>query len=304
MRRLLILGPVVLVLAYGIYKAYRWYDINDWESRLDAVTSIERIGDHYFLVDCWHNRVLYSTQMHPNLKRWRTLDGDLRHPHSIASDGHFYVVEDTERHRVKVYVREGAGYRRIQILEDIGTRPHRVRYEPTMQAFFVMGSRSQTITKLVREGEELAVEYTVPLPYLEGAYTRSFAFIDGSMFLNSGPGRITRVRYWDDSFAIEATYDVPAGFESMIDLIRVGDAYYLTAEFKKIVRTRHLEGLARGEYEEMYDVLGLQGTPYSFSWIDGRLFLTQDFEYTGVVSFAVEGSDLVDRRVHYDFPYE
>lgn len=104
------------------------------------------------------------------------MDGELAGPHSIATDGELYVVEDTGHHGLKTYRREaeGGGFERLQGIEDLGRRPHRVRYCEVGRAFYVLSSNSQDFYRFVRDGWQLKLQYHRALGFLEGQYTRSF----------------------------------------------------------------------------------------------------------------------------------
>jgi hypothetical protein len=97
-----------------------------------------------------------------------------------------------------------------------------------------------------------------------------------------------------------ATYDVPHALESMNDLYKKGEYYYLTATPMAIVRTKSLEDLARGNWQNIYGTLGLKGTPYYFSEFDGRIFLPQIEEYSGILTFVEHNGAIEDVRTLFD----
>jgi len=274
----------------------------DWSHRLYSPTFVEKLGDNYFIVDCWHNRVLYSHLLSSDLADWKTLDADLAGPHSIASDGKLLVVEDTGRHGLRVYQKLQDGFRLVQQVADLGGRTHRVRYDRGAKAFYVLSSDSQEIIKLVRDGKQLVVCYRKPLEFLQGKYTRSMTIYDGVMFFVSGPGEITKTRYEDDSYTVLATYRVPKGMEGMNDLFRTDDGWwYLTATPTSFVRARSLEDLEAGRYEDLYQKLGLRGTPYYLSHIEGRFFLPQVDTHSEIISFLHHDDRIADVQVLCDF---
>lgn len=278
-------------------------DPNHWKDRLYTPTQIEKIGGHYFIVVCWHHRILYNDALDPDISRWKVLDDEIAGPHSIDSDGTFYVAEDTGRHRLKVYRRDGDQFSLVQELGPFGKRTHRVRYDEATKAFYVISSNSQHLTKLVVSGDQLEVVYTRELPILEGAYTRSLSIYDEHMYFTSGPGVITKVRYRDDSYEAIARYRVPEGMKGANDIFRTGDGWwYLTATPQRIVRARSLEALDQGDFEDIFEELGLEGTPYYLARFDGRFFVPQITQYSGVLSFTHgENGEITDLRTHFDF---
>ncbi len=277
-------------------------DGDAWQARLFTPTFLDKIGDTYFLVDCWHHRVLWSRKLDGDIARWQTLDDTLAGPHSIASDGELYVVEDTGRHGLRVYRRAGDAFQRVQEIRGMPERPHRVRYDPRTRAFYVVAANSQDIYKLVRDNDRLKQVYKKHLDFLGGAYTRSMTLADGAMYFVSGPGFIHKTEYRDDSFKILARYRVPAGMASMNDLFATDDGWwYLTASYLKIVRVRSLDDLNAGRFEDVHAQIGMRGTPYYLSKIDGRYYVPVIAQNNGILSFVHEGEKIADVRVLCDF---
>lgn len=149
-------------------------EVKDFRQTLYTPTQITRLGSHYFIVDCWHHRIIYSERLDTPLNAWRTLDEDIAGPHSIASDGTLYVAEDTGRHGLKVY-REVAAhvFRQVQYLPGVGRRPHRVLHDAARGVFLVVGSEDQSLHMFsVRDGLLEPVFSTI-VPELNGQYCRS-----------------------------------------------------------------------------------------------------------------------------------
>lgn len=83
-----------------------------WKARLYTPTVIEKYRDDYFIVDCWHHRVLYHNDLTAPVKRWHTLVDSVGTPHSIASDGELFLTEDSVRSKILVFAhrhRTGGG---------------------------------------------------------------------------------------------------------------------------------------------------------------------------------------------------
>ena len=271
-------------------------------AHLFAPTSIEKLGPYYFIVNCWHHRVIWSRALDPDIRRWHTLDDTLAGPHSIASDGELYVVENTGRHGIRVYRPEGDGFRRIQEIGAFGIRSHRVRYDPGAKAFYVLCADSQDISKLVRDGDGLRLVYKKQLGFLAGTYTRSMTLADGALYFVAGPGYIFKVQYRDDSFRVLARYRVPPALGGMNDLYRSDDGWwYITASVAALGRVRSLEDLDQGRYEELYAQLAQGGTPYYLSHIDGRYYLPIIGKRNAIVSFVHRDGRVDDVKVFCDF---
>ncbi len=275
----------------------------DWKGRLYTPTQFVRLGDLYFIVDCWHNRVLYSPTMEPDISRWKVLDDDLAGPHSIDTNGRLYVVEDTGRHSLRVYLRSGMHFKHIQTIENLSGRPHRVIFDKPANSFYVIGSTTQTISRLAerQDGSGLDLLYTRTLPFLEGAYTRSMTIIGEKMLFVSGPGKVIEAAFRDDSYRVLDEYPVPEGLESMNDLFYSGNYYYLTATPARIIRVKSLEDLRQGIFEDIYEKLGLKGTPYYLYQQGRRIFVPQITQHSGIVSFREDSDEISDLRIHYDY---
>lgn len=278
-----------------------------WRDRLYTPTYLTQLGDTWFIVVCWHHRILFHDGPEPDadLSNWRTMDEELAGPHSIAWDGELYVVDDTGRHSLKTFRRteDGSGFERVQSIDGLGQRTHRVHYCEDTEAFYVLSSNSQDLYKFVREGWELKLEYHRPLAFLEGVYTRSFTLHEGHMYFTAGPG-VIKARYQDDSYEVVARYPVPRQLAGMNDVFPASDGWwYVTATPQAIVRTRDLASLADGDFEDLQQPLGFRGTPYYLFEHEGRLWVPQITQHSGIVSFRLEpeGGELGDRRVLFDF---
>jgi hypothetical protein len=238
--------------------------------RLYLPTFMGKFGGDYFIVDCYNNRVLYSPDKGLSLSEWRVLDDDLSWPHSIASDGEYFVVDNTQAHEVRVYRRDGDGYGLHQVITDVGRRPHRTVYDRDTDAFYVLAAESQEMVKLQVQGDKIAVTYKKPLPFLEGTYARSFALIDDKMYFVSGPGAITVVDYRSDSYRVLNSFPVPRELASANDLHFTDGVYLVSATKNKLVRCISLDALSGNGCESIYEALKLKGNPYFFSVFDDR----------------------------------
>lgn len=275
----------------------------NWEHRLYTPTFVEKIDDLYFIVDCWHHRVIYNDCITDSIDQWKTLDDTLGGPHSIASDGELYVVEDTGNHAVKVYVRdENNKFLLTQHIHDITYRPHRVLYSPVTELFYVLGSTGGNLYIFKNNKGNLELADTKTLECLQDTYVRSNRIIDGKMYFVSGKNKIVVSNYVSGSFEVMEEYPVPDEIAGMNDVQKIGEYFYISATPQKLVRVKDLEDLASGTYEDVFDNLGYRGTPYYFSMIDGRLFLPEITEYSSIISWAVdEHGDLHDMERLLDF---
>jgi hypothetical protein len=264
--------------------------------RLYLPTYIEKIGDRYFIVDCYNNRVLYSSYLSAPLHDWQIPDDSLSRPHSIASDGRYFVVDNTDAHEIKVYQRHRGGFLLTQTVRNIGARPHRVRYDPYTSAFYIRASESQAITKLVAEDNGLVEKHTKKLPFLGQSYTRSFGIVDHKMIFVSGPRMLTVADYVDSSYEVLYSLHVPAPYQSMNDILRVGGAYYITVTNNIIIRCDSLLDLPEDKCQSVYDQMSFRGNPYYFSRFDGHVFVSELTGRDDILMFDVNDTRLVFKR--------
>jgi len=276
----------------------------EYSSRLFTPTFITKLNDLYFIVDCWHHRILYSEKMGGPIDDWKILDDEITGPHSIATDGSIYVAEDTGRGRIFVYQQQaGEPFKRTQVIENVGIRPHRTIYDNDTRRFYVLSSKTQEIFIYRNRDNQLELETKKALPFLQGKYTRSMSIIDGRMFFVSGPDQISEVEYKDLSFELRQAYKIPSQWsESGNDIVKIGDYYYLSFSPKLLIRAKKLEAIINGEYENLTETFGFRGFPYYITEFDGRYYIPQVIESSGIRSFSVDREGKINdiKRV-YEF---
>ena len=315
-----LLGGLVAVTDVSTTLKYLWADptlilapLDDsWHDRLYSPTYLTKLDGTYFLVDCWHNRVLYNDVLDADIEAWDVLDDDLAGPHSIDSNGRVLMVEDTGRHKVHVYLADH-DYPLVQTFEDVGERPHRVVYDEDTDAFFVIGSRSQTMSKFQDDGERVHHVYTRELPFLGQGYTRSFSIIDGKMVFVSGPGKVFVVRYHDDSYEVVESHpvhrryhdvDVHPDYHAFNDIVRIEDHYYVTITPENkgqpsardsvdnlLLRCDELHDLSQGSCRDLSELFGLKGFPYYLSQVGETYYIPQVTAYSGVLEARLDSEE-------------
>ena len=135
------------------------------QNKLYTPTFITKIKKNYFIVDCWHHRILYSAIMNT----WKVLDQEISGPHSIVSNGEIYVAEDTGKNAIRIY---GETHDKClclkQIITSIGIRPHRSIYSSKTDTFYIISSQDQTIFSLGYNKEEVFIKSYQLIPELQG----------------------------------------------------------------------------------------------------------------------------------------
>lgn len=296
---------------------------------LSVPTYLNKIGDTYFLVDCYHNQVIYHDNLQDPIWQWSVLPGELSMPHTIAGDGTVYLVDDTENHRIVVYEKYDEHFLITQTFDSIGSRPHFIQYNEADKTFYVWSSMTGEMYLFQREdlpkgnssegtladgamAEEVSYYHPVKLVEirkinkLDNIYVRSFTIIEDEIFFVSGNSTIIRAKLSD--FTILQEYPVPAEMAGMIQLMKIDNMYYLTIstditgnqDYATIIRTKELEKLISGDYEDIYRSFVGGGTPYYISEIDGSYYMTEHrIPGHSLWSFRVDHDELKDITAIY-----
>lgn len=259
--------------------------------RLHTPTYITKLNDLYFIVDCWHHRILYTNNINNEIKDWLTIDYEFAGAHSIATDGDVYVIDNTGYNEVVVLDRS---LKFKQKFKNIGIRPHRTVYDSVSKAFYVIASPNIFCFKKSADGN-LYLYYQKELSFILGSYVRSISIIDGQMYFVSGQSRIVIANYLDESYSVIKSYPVPDYLTGMNDIFKFGDYYYITStnttdwEIKPaMLRTKNLNSLATGNYEDIYKLVGFTSTPYYMSVFDNKFYVTEIGDSSGVYSIDVK----------------
>ena len=79
------------ILVASLFKEKSISEIN-YSSRLFSPTYITKIDGLYFIIDCWHHRVIFTDDINNEIKDWEILDDKIFGPHSIASNKKLYLL--------------------------------------------------------------------------------------------------------------------------------------------------------------------------------------------------------------------
>lgn len=252
-------------------------------SDLSVPTYITKVEDTYFLVDCYHNQVIYNDNLTDPLYEWKVMTDDIDKGHTLASDGTVYLIDDTERHRILVFEKKDDMYVHTQTFNDIGNRPHYIIYDAPTDTFYAWSSMSGEMY-LFRHNPGDTRMYLTEIRHidsLDNIYVRSFTIIGNDIYFVSGNSSIIRADL--DSFKILETYPVPENMAGMIQLTLIQDYFYITVstditgnqDYATIIRTKDLSSLMDGSYEDMYSNFIGGGTPYYITFFDDAYYLTE-----------------------------
>ncbi len=275
---------------------------------LKVPTYITKIGTEYFIVDCYHDQVIYHDNLEDPVSSWSVMTSDLSMGHTVASDGQVYLIDDTENNRVLIMERQvnDAGepvFFPTQEFTDIGNRPHYIIYDKDSDTFYVWSSLTGEMYLFRREAGSTAVYLSEirSIPSLKGAYVRSFTIIGDNIYFVSGNSSIIKAKL--DTFRIVAEYPVPSQLAGMVQITKIHDFYYITVstdaagnqDYATLIRTTDLSALADGGYEDVYSYFIGGGTPYYITPIEERWYLTEHrLPSHSVWSFLVEDNLITD----------
>lgn len=253
---------------------------------LSVPTYVTKVEDTWFIVDCYHDQIIYHDNLSDPLTGWQVLTGEIDKGHTIASDGMVYLADDTEGNRILVFEKKEGVFYHTQTLDAVGNRPHYILYDAPTDTFYVWSSMSGEMF-LCRHDPDSPQMYLTEIRKIENladAYVRSFTIKDSDIYFVSGiPGSSAILRADLSTFAIEETYPVPESMAGMVQLTVAEDTYYLTVstditgnqDAATMIRTEDLSQLTEGAYEDVYANFIGGGTPYYITYIDNSYYLTE-----------------------------
>ena len=280
---------------------------------LSVPTYLTKVKDTYFIVDCYNNQVIYHTNLTEPLYEWRIMTNDLSLPHTLASDGEVYLIDDTEQNRILVMEEsENENGQPIfiptQEFTQIGDRPHYILYHEETDTFYAWSSESGEMFLFRHPADDTTMYLTEvrSIPSLMGIYVRSFTIMDDRIYFVSGNSSIIEADL--ATFEIKKEYPVPDALYGMIQLTRIQDYFYITIstditgnqDYATMIRTKNLEDLQTGNYEDVYHNFIGGGTPYYITQIDDTYYLTEHrLPGHSIWSFHVEDNEITDVTTIY-----
>lgn len=277
-------------------------------SLLSVPTYITKVENNYFIVDCYHNQVIYHDNLDDPLYEWQVMTSDISMGHTLASDGQVYLIDDTENNRILVMekdVNESGTeiFVPTQEFTDVGNRPHYIVYDAYTDTFYAWSSQSGEMY-LFRHPEQNTRMYLTEvrrIPSLNNVYVRSFTIVEDRIYFVSGNSSIIEADLY--SFEILKEYPVPDQLAGMIQLTPIGDYYYITIstdisgnqDYATLIRVKDLKELASGNYEDVYSSFIGGGTPYYITQIEDTWYLTEHrLPGHSIWSFQVENNEITN----------
>ena len=270
---------------------------------LSVPTQITKIGEDYFIVDCYHDQILTSPEIGRPLTEWLVMTDQISRGHTIAGDGTVYLADDTENNRILVFEKKDGRFFLTQTFDEIGVRPHYVVYDETDERFYALSSMTGELYVFFRSGQDssVALEKILSVPELDQVYVRSFTIDGDDIYFVSGNSNILRTSKKD--LTVLERFPVPPQIAGMIQLAHIQDYFYITVstdlygsqDYATLLRTDDLAKLAEGNWEDLYASFIGGGTPYYIGSFDGHYYLTEHrIPGHGVWQFDVTENELTD----------
>ncbi len=255
-------------------------------SDLSVPTYITKVEDTYFIVDCYHNQIIYHDNLTDPLSQWQVMTSEINKGHTIASDGLVYLADDTENNRILVFEKKDGVFCHTQTFEEIGNRPHYILYDDNTQTFYALSSMSGEIYLFRHDPNDSRMHLTGvhQIEQLADTYVRSFTISGSDIYFVSGILGNPAILQADlNTFEIRKAYPVPDTMAGMIQLTITENMYYITIstdingnqDYATIIRTDDLSNLIEGKYEDVYESFLGGGTPYYVTLIDNNYYLTE-----------------------------
>ena len=256
---------------------------------------------YYFIEDCWNNRILYCKTLSSYMPDWQILTDDLDGGHTVADDGTYLVMDDSDHNRILAYRYDERAEAFIQTDEmEIDNRPHYVLYDEERCIYYVLSSYGGTISEVTVTDGKLALVGSHDYPNV--SYTRSISILDGSLYMVTGTGFYYVIDYQGD-WTVTDTETVCDEFWNMNYLTKIGSYYYLTSYIERdgsvgshIARAQDLSAFSDGGYEELTDTFGLIGTPYFIAQLDHGYSLGEIDGTSHVYTFDVVDDEICHVR--------
>ena len=249
---------------------------------LSVPTQITKIGETYFIVDCYHNQVIYNDNLEDPLTEWKIMTDEMIMGHTVAGDGTVYLVDDTENERIMVFEKKDDAFIFTKEFKNVTGRPHYIVYDERSENFYAWCSVSGELYVIKRdEDNNVYISDIRKIPELDGVYVRSFTITGDEILFVSGNSSIIKAKL--DTLEVIDRYPVPDELAGMIQITPIDSEYYITIStnaswdqsYATIIRCDNLDDLEYKNYEDIYKNFIGGGTPYYITSFDGSYYLTE-----------------------------
>lgn len=279
---------------------------DEWQTRLYGPDMINYIDGLYFINDVWNHRIIYNDNLDDSIELWSTIPVDIKNGHTISSDGELYICDETDTNSLHVFKKTDEGFVQTQVYENMCNMPCFTYYDENTHLFYVMADYNGELFVFKNNNGRLDCIDHRTFDGIVNGYTRTFSIIDGYMYILGD--RIYKLDYTND-YSLVDSYDVPEAVQGMSGISKIGDYYYISIYANKdfvsnphVIRTKDLTSLADGGFEDVYGNLGITGTPFFISEIDGVYYVPFQGESNGIVTFELsDNGEITDINMLYEF---
>ena len=302
-----------------------------YSSRLYTPTMITKLFGLYFIIDCWHHRVIYTDNINNKISSWKVLDEKIFGPHSITSDGNLFLVDNTGNNSLRIYKKIGKdNFEIIQNINGLGIRPHRVHYDQKQNVFFLLSSNDQTFFVLKEKNGILEIIYQRKIKEINNVYSRSFTINNDKIYFVTD-NSIVVATYKDFNFSILSS--IPIYGNSTFDSISKNgalngnyrgsnDLFFLDSgkiiltcssllfEFNKFIPKQYNKAYIANSIEDFANKNNIKdisnffiGMPYYVSKFDNHIWIPENTNRSRICKYKLINGDIdfSTQEVVFDF---
>ncbi len=246
---------------------------------LNSPTQIVKYDDFYFIVNTFSNSILFSKEM----VHWNLIEApngeSFNLAHSVAFDGNYLVITDTDNKRMLSYVYEEGNFIYKGSFDDNGlkTRFHYVIYDKTVDTYYAIGSEFGDVTRTyefkIKDGQFVGLDGKVlvgqEIKNSNGSnyvnenqsYVRSFT-IENDLILMPihNLNKSSEILIMDKHFNVQKSILLPDSIGGVTCVKKVNDYYVLTSSTDReghlssnIAVAKNLEDFANGKFNLVDD---------------------------------------------------
>ncbi len=270
---------------------------------LYSPTYITKIGSRYFIIDCWHHRIIYSESLEKPIKYWNKLDENIPSPHSLAGNSKLYIADSAGSDSIRLFNNNLKNITPIYEVKNIGKRPHRILYENDIKLFFIICSLENKICIIdVKNQDKLKFSFVL-IPELESSYTRSITIYNKQIYFTCS-NFIIIYNIKDNEFSfvrkiqLHNNYNSKHGINDLFFFDNFNGKGILTLYPNKMILFDNINELINSSAEDISFLL--KGTPYYINQFDNRIWIPEIDNYSRICSYGITNDTInVDDQIVY-----
>lgn len=271
-----------------------------WRDRIYTPTQLSKVDNNYFIVDCWHNRIIYSDDLMDKICNWHTLSNRVLGGHTVSSDGKVIIVDSTDTDEILVFKKTKNKYRKIQTIKIQKYLPENFSFRndfnlcrPHFTLFykdniFVVSLSWANALMVLENVENHIFVKEIFFPKIDNnCYLKFISVFDGLIWI-AAREYLVGLDCINGKLIEKNRIEMPENFRDGINYItKIKNTYYLTAWGKGAIFCFH-------DFRDLYtnlpscnNIFNFMGTPYFISSFEDRFFITEIDGAQGVYEFFV-----------------